>query len=175
MQDACDQQPSTMAAVLGLGEELIEKICIAVPDVVVPANYNCPGQVVISGSVKGIELAAGALKDAGAKRVLILNVAGAFHSPLMQPAQQRLEQAIRDTTFHFPECPVYQNVNALPSTSPEALKENVLKQLTAPVRWTQTIQAMIADGATLFTECGPGKVLEGLVRKIDREAQFAEL
>ncbi|MDX2001344.1 MAG: ACP S-malonyltransferase [Chitinophagales bacterium] len=166
MQEACDLQPSTMAAVLGLDDATIERVCAEVNEIVVPANYNCPGQVVISGSIKGIELATEALKAAGAKRVLVLNVAGAFHSPLMEPARQKLEAAIQATDLKAPYCPVYQNVNAQPSKDIATLKANLAAQLTGAVRWTQSVQTMAADGATQFTECGPGKVLEGLIKKI---------
>lgn len=176
MQKACELQPSTMAAVLGLDDATIEQVCAKITnEVVVPANYNCPGQVVISGSVKGIELAAEALKAAGAKRVLVLNVAGAFHSPLMEPARQELEQAIAQTKFNTPVCPVYQNVNAQAETLPANIQANLVAQLTAPVKWTQSVENMTKDGATEFTECGPGKVLEGLIKKINKEAIFIEL
>ena len=176
MQRACELQPSTMAAVLGLDDTTIEKVCSEIKaEIVVPANYNCPGQVVISGTVKGIEIAAEQLKAAGAKRVLVLNVAGAFHSPLMEPARKELEAAIANTTFHAPLCPIYQNVNANAVSDPEKIKANLISQLTAPVRWTQSIENMVAHGAKTFTECGPGKVLEGLVKKIYKEAVIQEL
>lgn len=176
MQEACEIQPSTMAAVLGLDDEAITKICADVTEeVVVPANFNCPGQVVISGTVKGIELAGEALKAAGAKRVLVLNVAGAFHSPLMEPAQEKLKIAIEATPFKSASFPVYQNVTASAVTDADSIRHNLNLQLTAPVRWTQSIQQMIADGATAFTETGPGNVLQGLIKKIDREAAFAAL
>lgn len=169
MQKACEQNPSTMAAVLGLEDEKIEEICASITDeVVVAANYNCPGQLVISGSMAGIDKACIALKEAGAKRALVLPVGGAFHSPLMQPAQQELETAIANTTFHTPICPVYQNVDAKPYTDPVAIQKNLINQLTAPVKWTQSVLAMVADGATTFIECGPGNVLQGLVKKIDK-------
>lgn len=170
MQHACEINPSTMAAVLGLEDKKVEDICASVKDeVVVAANYNCPGQLVISGSVKGVEEASKLLKEAGAKRTLLLSVGGAFHSPLMQPAKEELAAAIEKTSFNIPVCPVYQNVIAKAVTEPSAIKSNLIAQLTAPVRWTQTIERMIADGATHFTECGPGKVLQGLVQKINKE------
>ena len=172
MQKACEMMPSTMAAVLGLDDARVEEICAAVAketgEVVVPANYNCPGQLVISGSVKGIEVACEQLKAAGAKRALVLPVGGAFHSPLMAPAREELAQAVASTGFHKGKCPVYQNVVAKAVTDPQEIKQNLVDQLTGPVRWTQCIQAMIADGATKFTEVGPGKVLQGLVGKIDK-------
>lgn len=167
MQEACDMQPSTMAAVLGLDDAIVENICSDIDDIVVPANYNCPGQLVISGSVEGVNKACEALKAAGAKRALVLNVAGAFHSPLMEPARVELEKAIAETEFRTPVWPVYQNINALPSQDPNTIKQNLINQLTGPVRWTQTIQHMISDGATEFFEVGPGKVLQGLVKKIN--------
>jgi len=171
MQKACEIEPSTMAAVLGLEDEKVEEICAGIDtEIVVPANYNCPGQLVISGSVPGVELACERLKAAGAKRALVLPVGGAFHSPLMQPAAEELAQAIEATTFNAGICPVYQNVDAQPYSDPEQIKANLLKQLTAPVRWTQTIQHMLKDGATEFIECGPGKVLQGLVKKINKDA-----
>ncbi len=174
MQRACELQPSTMAAILGLADERVEEICAEVAartgEVVVPANYNCPGQLVISGTIDGINAACEALKAAGAKRALVLSVGGAFHSPLMQPAEDELAAALARTTFSAPICPVYQNVDAAPHTDPEEIRENLRRQLTAPVRWTQTIQRMVADGATDFIECGPGKVLQGLVKKIAPEA-----
>ena len=171
MQKACELQPSTMAAILGLDDQTVEEICASVDDIVVPANYNCPGQLVISGTVRGVEIACEKLKAAGAKRALILAVGGAFHSPLMEPARAELAGAIEKTPFHESGCPVYQNVNALPSTDTETIKQNLIAQLTAPVRWTQSVQSMIAGGATHFTECGPGKVLQGLVKKIDAAMQ----
>jgi [acyl-carrier-protein] S-malonyltransferase len=171
MQKACELQPSTMAAVLGLDDAKVEAACAAVADdIVVPANYNCPGQLVISGTITGIEKATPLLKEAGAKRVLTLNVAGAFHSPLMEPARQQLEAAIAQTVFNQPVCPVYQNVNALPVSDAATIKENLIKQLTAPVRWTQTVQNMVANGINQFTEIGPGTVLQGLVKKIASDA-----
>jgi [acyl-carrier-protein] S-malonyltransferase len=166
MQKACEHQPSTMAAVLGLDDAKVEEICASVEGVVVPANYNCPGQLVISGAVKAVEEACERLKAAGAKRALLLPVGGAFHSPLMEPARAELETAIRATTLHSPVCPVYQNVDAKPYTDPDAIKQNLIAQLTAPVRWTQTIQRMVADGAATFVELGPGNVLQGLIKKI---------
>ncbi|RAK02091.1 [acyl-carrier-protein] S-malonyltransferase [Larkinella arboricola] len=172
MQKACELNPSTMAAVLGLPDETIERICLQVAaesnfkEVIIPANYNCPGQVVISGSLEGVRLAGEKLKEAGAKRVLPLQVGGAFHSPLMEPARAELAQAISTTPFSQPRCPIYQNVNAKPATDVDTIKANLIAQLTAPVRWTQSVEAMGADGATVFIECGPGKVLQGLVKKI---------
>lgn len=169
MQKACEMQHSTMAAVLGLDDNVVENICKEVNDSgkpVVAANYNSPGQIVISGSVEGIEEACAKLKDAGAKRTLPLSVSGAFHSPLMQPAKDELEAAINGTEFKTPCCPVYQNVDALPHTSPSEIKANLIAQLTSPVRWTATVQNMIENGATEFTECGPGNVLQGLIKKI---------
>ena len=172
MQRACELNPSSMAAVLGLEDAMVEDICRHVTneagEVVVAANYNCPGQLVISGSTAGVELACGQLKAAGAKRALMLPVGGAFHSPLMLPARDELAAAINSTRFNTPSCPVYQNVAAAPVTDPEMIKENLIAQLTGPVRWTQCVQAMIAVGATTFTECGPGKVLQGLVMKIEK-------
>ena len=169
MQKACEAQPSTMAAIIALTDEQVEEICRKVSiegEVCVAANYNCPGQIVISGSIEGINRACPLMKAAGAKRALPLKVGGAFHSPLMQPAKDELEAAIRATTFHEPKCPVYQNVDALPHTDPEEIKQNLVAQLTAPVRWTQAVKNMVADGADDFTECGPGAVLQGLVKKI---------
>jgi len=169
MQAACNEQPGTMAAILGLADDVVARVCqeiAAAGDVVVAANYNCPGQLVISGSVEGINKACEALKAAGAKRALPLPVGGAFHSPLMQSAQAALAEAIERTTFQPARCPVYQNVDAAPHRDPAEIKANLLAQLTAPVRWTQTVQAMTRDGATHFVECGPGKVLQGLVKKI---------
>lgn len=172
MQAACEANPSTMAAVLGLSDEAVEEACAQVKDaVVVAANYNCPGQLVISGSNEGVEKAGEILKSIGAKRVLPLPVGGAFHSPLMEPAREELEKAIKNTQFNTPVCPVYQNVNAEPATEVRLIKENLIAQLTAPVRWTQSMQRMLADGAQEFVECGPGKVLQGLVKKIDKDAQ----
>ena len=171
MQAACEREPSTMAAVLGLEDDKVAEICAGIAEVVVPANYNCPGQLVISGSMKGIEIACEQLKAAGAKRALVLPVGGAFHSPLMQPAEEELAKAIHATSFGKGICPVYQNVDARPYADPEQIKENLIRQLTSPVRWTQTIQHMIQDGATQFIECGPGKVLQGLVKKINKEVE----
>lgn len=168
MQKACEVEPSTMAAVLGLDDEKVEEICASIDEVVVAANYNCPGQLVISGSIKGIETACQKLTEAGAKRALKLAVGGAFHSPLMEPARQELEAAIAATKFSTPICPVYQNVNAMPTSNPEEIKKNLISQLTAPVRWTQTVKNMIEGGATCFTELGPGNVLQGLIKKVDR-------
>jgi [acyl-carrier-protein] S-malonyltransferase len=171
MQKACELQPSTMAAVLGLEDEKVEEICKSITtDIVVAANYNCPGQLVISGSVAGINTACELLKAAGAKRALVLAVGGAFHSPLMEPARVELEAAIKATTFNQPICPVYQNVTAAAVSDVEAIRNNLVAQLTAPVRWTQSVQAMVADGATHFIECGPGNVLQGLVKKIHKDA-----
>lgn len=173
MQRACELNPSTMAAVLGLDDSKVEDICKTVSDetgeVVVAANYNCPGQLVISGTLKGIEIACERLKAAGAKRALVLPVGGAFHSPLMLPAKEELAEAINTSTFSQPGCPVFQNVAASAVTDPGTIKRNLIAQLTGPVRWTQCVQAMIADGATSFTECGPGKVLQGLVQKINKD------
>lgn len=167
MQKACEQNPSTMAAILGLDDQVVEEICNGIKgEVVVAANFNCPGQLVISGSIKGVEIACEKLKAAGAKRALPLQVGGAFHSPLMQPAREELAQAIESTSFNKPVCPIYQNVNARPSSDVTVIKKNLIDQLTAPVRWTQSVQNMVADGATTFVECGPGKVLQGLVKKI---------
>lgn len=170
MQKACEARPSTMAAILGLSDEVIEGVCVSITDeVVVPANYNCPGQVVISGSNEGIDLACQKLTEAGAKRALKLSVGGAFHSPLMEPARLELAAAIENTPFAQPICPIYQNVNAKPQTDPSVIKANLVDQLTSPVRWTQSVLAMVADGATDFTELGPGAVLQGLIKKISRE------
>jgi [acyl-carrier-protein] S-malonyltransferase len=166
MQKACEMNPSTMAAILGLDDKVVEEICASIDEVVVAANYNCPGQLVISGSMKGIEIACEKMKAAGAKRALPLQVGGAFHSPLMEPAREELAAAIEATKFNVPFCPVYQNVNGLPSTDTSVIKKNLISQLTAPVRWTQSVQNMTKDGATNFIECGPGKVLQGLVKKI---------
>ncbi|HUS01707.1 MAG TPA: ACP S-malonyltransferase [Chitinophagaceae bacterium] len=172
MQKACEINPSTMAAILGLDDQKVEAICASINDeVVVAANYNCPGQIVISGSNKGIEDACVLMKQAGAKRALVLPVGGAFHSSLMEPAKEELSVAIETTNFNLPICPVYQNVVAKAVTDPEEVKKNLIQQLTGPVRWTQTIQGMIADGASHFTEVGPGKVLQGLVQKINKEMQ----
>jgi [acyl-carrier-protein] S-malonyltransferase len=171
MQKACEANPSTMAAILGLDDKKVEEICASIDEVVVAANYNCPGQLVISGSNKGIEIACEKMKAAGAKRVLPLPVGGAFHSPLMEPARQELEEAILNTKFKEPVCPVYQNASALPATEIEVIKANLVAQLTAPVKWTQSVQKMVADGANEFIECGPGKVLQGLVKKIHPEVE----
>jgi [acyl-carrier-protein] S-malonyltransferase len=171
MQKACEINPSTMAAIIGLDDKVVEDICAAIDEIVVPANYNCPGQLVISGSIKGIDIACEKLKAAGAKRALPLQVGGAFHSPLMEPAREELAAAIEATTFHKPVCPVYQNVNAQPSTDISEIKKNLIAQLTAPVRWTQSVQNMVKDGAATFVECGPGKVLQGLVKKIAPQAE----
>lgn len=167
MQKACEKTPSTMAAVLNLPDEKVEEICESINDIVVPANYNCPGQIVISGTETGIDKACELLLAAGAKRALKLKVGGAFHSPLMEPAREELAQAIENTHFNTPVCPVYQNVNAQPETNPAAIKQNLIDQLTAPVRWTQTVKNMLADGANDFTEVGPGTVLQGLIKKVD--------
>lgn len=170
MQKACEKTPSTMAAVLALPDAKVEELCASVTEgVVVPANYNCPGQIVISGSIEGVDAACAKMLEAGAKRALKLKVGGAFHSPLMEPARAELADAIAHTDFHAPKCPVYQNVNAEPQTDPETIKKNLIAQLTAPVRWTQTIQNMIAAGADTFVEVGPGVVLQGLVKKISSE------
>lgn len=172
MQKACEAVPSTMAAIIGLDDEIIEKTCAEISEVVVPANYNCPGQLVISGSMEGIEKACAALKAAGAKRALPLKVGGAFHSPLMEPARVELAAAIEKTNIKSPICPVYQNVNAQPMTDPAQIKENLIAQLTAPVKWTQISKAMVADGADTFIEVGPGQVLQGLVKKVKADATF---
>ncbi len=171
MQKACETEPSTMAAILGLDDKTTEEICAAIEEVVVPANYNSPGQLVISGSMKGIEIACEKLKAAGAKRALPLKVGGAFHSPLMEPARIELAEAINSTTFSTPICPVYQNVNAQPVTEPAQIKENLIAQLTSPVRWTQIAENMIADGGTTFVEVGPGTVLQGLIKKVKSDVE----
>lgn len=171
MQKACEITPSTMAAVLNLDDKIVEDICASIDGVVVAANYNCPGQLVISGETKAVELACEKMKEAGAKRALILPVGGAFHSPMMEPAREELAAAIEATTFSTPICPVYQNVTASAVSDPAEIKKNLITQLTAPVRWTQSVQQMIADGATSFTEVGPGKVLMGLINKIDKTAE----
>ena len=171
MQKACEIMPSTMAAVLGLEDQVVEEVCNVVDGVVVAANYNCPGQLVISGEVSAIETACELLKEKGARRALVLPVGGAFHSPMMEPAREELATAIKETQFNEPACPVYQNVPASAVTSATEIKENLMKQLTAPVKWTQSIQSMIADGGTQFIEVGPGKVLQGLMRKIDRSVE----
>jgi [acyl-carrier-protein] S-malonyltransferase len=177
MQKACEMNPSTMAAIMGLADEKVEAICMDVSaeinEIVVPANYNCPGQVVISGSIKGVEAACEKLKASGAKRALMLPVGGAFHSPLMEPAKKELQSAIEKTTFYQPSCHIYQNVVARAVFNQEEIKKNLVEQLTGAVRWTQTIQAMIADGAQKFVEVGPGKVLQGLVSKINKEVEVA--
>jgi [acyl-carrier-protein] S-malonyltransferase len=169
MQKACEKTPSTMAAILGLDDKIVEEVCSSIPEIVVPANYNSPGQIVISGSNEGIDKAIEALKIKGAKRTLKLQVGGAFHSPLMEPAKLELEEAIKSTDFRKPICPVYQNVNALPSIDAGIIKANLVLQLTSPVRWTQSVINMIAGGATSFTEVGPGSVLQGLIKKVDKE------
>ena len=173
MQKACEIKPSTMAAVLGLDDKTVEDVCASIDGIVVAANYNCPGQLVISGETSAVEVACEAMKTAGARRALILPVGGAFHSPMMEPAREELAAAIEATTFSTPICPVYQNVTATAVSNPSEIKKNLIIQLTAPVRWTQSVQQMIADGATLFTEVGPGKVLVGLVNKIDKEMGVA--
>lgn len=173
MQKACEITPSTMAAVLGLADEKVEEVCATIDGVVVPANYNCPGQLVISGETTAVEKACEAMKGAGAKRALILPVGGAFHSPMMEPAREELAAAIEATAFSTPICPVYQNVTASAISDPAEIKKNLIVQLTAPVKWTQSVQQMIKDGATLFTEVGPGNVLQGLIKKIDASAETA--
>lgn len=175
MQHACEINPSTMAAILGLDDKIVEDICASIDEVVVAANYNCPGQLVISGSMKGIDIACEKMKAAGAKRALPLQVGGAFHSPLMEPAREELAAAIEGTQFNKPICPVYQNVNALPSSDVAVIKKNLIAQLTAPVRWTQSVQNMVKDGAKTFVECGPGKVLQGLVKKIAPDVETASV
>lgn len=175
MQKACETNPSSMAAILGLDDVKVEEICNEIEEVVVAANYNCPGQLVISGSQKGIEIACERMKEAGAKRALPLPVGGAFHSPLMEPAREELAAAIESTTFHKPICPVYQNVNGRAAIEVKEIKENLVAQLTAPVRWTQSVQQMVQDGADHFVECGPGKVLQGLVKKIAPEVEVSKL
>jgi [acyl-carrier-protein] S-malonyltransferase len=171
MQRACEINPSTMAAILNLADNVVEDICAEIDGVVVAANYNCPGQLVISGTIEAVTVACEQLKAAGAKRALILPVGGAFHSPLMEPAREELAAAIESTSFLTPSCPIYQNVNARPSTDVATIKANLIAQLTGPVRWTQSVQNMVADGATKFVECGPGKVLQGLVKKIAPETE----
>jgi [acyl-carrier-protein] S-malonyltransferase len=168
MQKACEAEPSTMAAIIGLEDSIVEEVCAGINEIVVPANYNSPGQIVISGSFAGIDLAVEQLTEKGAKRAIKLAVGGAFHSPLMEPAKEELQAAIEATQFNDPICPVYQNVNAAPSSNPEEIKTNLVAQLVSPVRWTQTVINMIADGADNFTESGPGKVLQGLIKKADR-------
>jgi [acyl-carrier-protein] S-malonyltransferase len=171
MQKACEAEPSTMAAIIGIDDEKVEEILKGIDDVVVPANYNSPGQLVISGSISGIDKACELIKAAGARRALPLKVGGAFHSPLMEPARVDLAEAINHTTFHTPICPVYQNVSAKPFTEPESIKQNLVAQLTSPVLWTQTVKNMVADGGTIFVEVGPGTVLQGLVKKIEPSAE----
>ncbi|MBI9054428.1 MAG: ACP S-malonyltransferase [Bacteroidales bacterium] len=173
MQKACEIEQSTMAAIIGLEDNVVEDVCAGIEDVVVPANYNCPGQLVVSGSMKGIEVACEKLKEAGAKRALPLKVGGAFHSPLMEPARVELAEAINSTEFNNPVCPVYQNVDAKPYTEAADIKENLIKQLTSPVKWTYIMQNMIADGMTSYTEVGPGAVLQGLLKKVDRQIPTA--
>mgnify|MGYP000931449440 CR=1 FL=1 len=168
MQKACELNPSTMAAIIALPDEKVEEICTAIDDVVVPANYNCPGQIVISGSIRGIEIACEKMKEAGAKRALPLKVGGAFHSPLMEPARVELSEAIKATAISTPICPVYQNVSTIGETDPDIIKKNLVAQLTSPVKWTQSVKQMIADGAVEFIELGPGSVLQGLITKIDK-------
>ncbi|MCS6917842.1 MAG: ACP S-malonyltransferase [Chitinophagales bacterium] len=175
MQTACEAVPSTMAAIIGLPDEKVEAICAEIEGVVVPANYNCPGQLVISGELESVRKACERLKAAGAKRALLLSVGGAFHSPLMEPARRELEAALMTATIHAPRCPVYQNVTARAETDPQRIRENLTAQLTAPVRWTQSVQSMIADGALRFVECGPGNVLQGLIRKIDPSVTTSSL
>ena len=168
MQKACDAQPTTMAAIIGLEDTIVEDICSSIPHIVVPANYNCPGQVVISGTIKGVEEACKLLTKAGAKRAVQLNVGGAFHSPLMESARTELQAAIENTPINKPICPIYQNIDAMPYTDVARIKQNLISQLTGPVRWRQTMEHMLADGATSFTEVGPGSVLQGLVKKVNR-------
>ncbi len=175
MQKACEINPSSMAAILALEDAVVEQICADIEGVVVAANYNCPGQLVISGATPAVEEACEKMKESGAKRALLLPVGGAFHSPLMEPAREELAKAIEETNFSQPSCPVYQNVDARPHTDIQEIKANLISQLTAPVRWTQSVQAMVADGATTFIECGPGKVLQGLVKKIHREAEASSI
>ncbi|MDA3952443.1 MAG: ACP S-malonyltransferase [Bacteroidales bacterium] len=169
MQKACEIEQSTMAAIIGLDDNVVEEICVSIDEIVVPANYNCPGQLVVSGSMKGIDVACEKLKEAGAKRALPLKVGGAFHSPLMEPARIELAEAINSTNFNTPVCPVYQNVDAKPYTEPAQIKENLIKQLTSPVKWTYIMQNMIADKMSSYTEVGPGTVLQGLLKKVNRE------
>ena len=172
MQKACEMQESTMAAVLRTEDEVVEEVCKSITDdVVVAANFNCPGQIVISGTVSGVEKAMAALTERGVKRMVLLKVGGAFHSPLMQPAAEELEKGILEAKFQQPKCPIYQNVNALPQTDPQEIQKNLIAQLTSPVRWTQTVKNMVADGTTQFVEYGPGKVLTGLIHKIDSEVE----
>ncbi|MFT6210827.1 MAG: [acyl-carrier-protein] S-malonyltransferase [Bacteroidia bacterium] len=171
MQKACELTPSTMAAILGMDDEAVAKICASIDEVVVPANYNCPGQIVISGSIKGIDVACEKLTEAGARRALKLNVGGAFHSPLMEPAKVELEEAIHAATVSKPICPIYQNVTGQVVSNPDIIKSNLIAQLTAPVKWTQTMNQMLRDGATSFTEVGPGRVLSGLLKKVNRQIE----
>ena len=171
MQEACDIKPSTMAAILGLEDQVVEEICASVDGIVVPANYNCPGQLVISGEVEAVEKACELAKEKGAKRALILPVGGAFHSPLMEPAREKLQIAIESVTFNEPLCPIFQNVTTTAVTNPDEIKSNLIKQLTAPVKWTQTIQNMYSEGINSYLEIGPGKTLQGLIRKIEKEAE----
>ena len=171
MQKACELEPSTMAAILGLADEIVENVCKEIPEVVVAANYNCPGQIVISGSIEGVDIACQKLTDAGAKRALKLNVGGAFHSPLMEPARLELQEAIEKVTVLPPVCPIYQNVDPVPNVDPQKIKNNLITQLTGAVKWTQTIERMLADGADEFVEVGPGNVLQGLVKKVNRAVQ----
>ncbi len=175
MQEACEAEPSTMAAIIGLDDQKVEEVCSAIDQVVVAANYNCPGQMVISGSITGVEIACEKLKEAGAKRALPLKVGGAFHSPLMEPARAKLARAIMETTISAPTCPIYQNVDAKPYTDPLKIKENLIAQLTSPVRWSYIMQNMIADGATTFVEVGPGTVLQGLVKKLKPDIETFSL
>ena len=171
MQKACELKAGTMAAILALDDEIVEEVCRETEGIVVAANYNCPGQLVISGEIEAINIACEKLKDAGAKRALVLPVGGAFHSPLMDPAREELAEVINATEFNEPICPVYQNVNAQPVKNPEIIKQNLISQLTAPVKWTQTVKNMLSDGASSFTEMGPGKTLQGLVKKVDRQTE----
>lgn len=175
MQKACEANPSTMAAILGLDDNVVEEICASIDEIVVPANYNCPGQLVISGTIKGVDIACEKLKAAGAKRALPLQVGGAFHSPLMEPAREELAEAIESTTFRKPICPVYQNATAAPSSVVDDIKKNLIAQLTAPVRWTQSVRRMTEDGGRTYIECGPGKVLQGLVKKISADVEVASI
>jgi len=173
MQKACEQNPSTMAAILGLDDSVVEEVCDSIDDVVVAANYNCPGQLVISGTNEGVNTACEILKEKGAKRALPLPVGGAFHSPLMEPAREELAAAINNADFSTPSCPVYQNVSTKAETDPATIKENLIAQLTAPVKWTQSVQNMMTDGATEFVEVGPGRALQGMIKKVDRAAQVS--
>ena len=175
MQKACESVPGTMAAVLGLDDSVVEEICSSIDDIVVPANYNCPGQLVISGSMSGVKTACEKLTEAGARRALMLPVGGAFHSPLMEPAREELATAIHQVKFHTPSCPIIQNVDAQPHTEIDEIKQNLIAQLTAPVRWTQSVEKMLSMGATHYVETGPGKVLQGLVRKINSETEVGQL